>query len=143
MKLLALELELELSLLQSGAGIADRRPRAPVPQHDGAAAVLALGNRALEVAVADRMILDLHREPLDGRIGHGTLGHRPRLEHAVELEAEVVVEVRRGVLLHDERERFVGGAVTRAAGRLRSAGEVPHAAILLESHAGTRAQVRY
>ena len=78
--------------------------RAAIPEHDRAAAVLALRDRSLEGVVVDRVILDLHREPLDGRIVARALGHGPALHHAVELEAEVEVEMTRRVLLDDEDE---------------------------------------
>ena len=59
--------------------IAHRLPGALVPQHHRAAAVLALGDRALELAVVERMVLDVHGEALVGRIGRGPLGDRPAL----------------------------------------------------------------
>ena len=83
-----------------------RRPRAAVPDHHRAAAVLALRDDALELGVLDRVVLDLHREPLDRRIERRTLRHRPREQHALPLEPEVVVERGRAVLLDDERERL-------------------------------------
>ena len=66
--------------------------RAAVPEQHRAAAVLALGDHALEAAVLDRVVLDLHGEALLGRVEARPLGHGPALEHAVELEAEVVVQ---------------------------------------------------
>ena len=63
---LAFHDELQLAL---GEGLADvleallRRPVAAVPQHHRAATVLALGDRAFEVAVVERVILDLDRQP--------------------------------------------------------------------------------
>ena len=53
------------------------QPEAAIPQHDGAAAILALGDRALEVAVVERMVLDLDGEALVVRIERRALGHRP------------------------------------------------------------------
>ena len=92
-ELLAVERELELALLQRGfRRRALRRPRALVPDHHGAAAVLAGRDHALELRVLDRVILDLHREPLDARIEGGPLRHGPREQHAVPFEAEVVVQ---------------------------------------------------
>jgi hypothetical protein len=44
------------------------RPVAAIPQHHRAAAVLALGDGALEVAIVERMILDLHGQAAIGRI---------------------------------------------------------------------------
>ena len=64
------------------------------------------------------------------------LGHRPRHEHAVDLQAEVVVEARRAVALDDEpaaraEGRRPGG---RAGGRLGRLREVALAAVFLERH---------
>src|SRR6185503_3485085 len=75
---------------------------AAIPEHHRAAAVFALWNGALECVVLDRMILDLHRQTLDRRIGTWPLGHRPALHHAVELQPQVEVQMTRRVLLDDE-----------------------------------------
>ena len=77
-------------------------PVAAVPDLHRAAAVLALGDGALEVAVVERMILDLHREPLLARIEGGPARHRPGLEHAVIFETKIVMQPRGGVLLNHE-----------------------------------------
>ena len=53
-----------LPLLQALARIADRLPRAAIPHDDRPAAILAGRDRALEVAIVDRVILGLHGEPL-------------------------------------------------------------------------------
>ena len=82
--------------------IALRRPGAAVPDHHRAAAVLALRDGALEVVVFDRMILDVDGEPLVARHEARAARHRPAHHHAVELEPQVVVQPRRGVLLDDE-----------------------------------------
>jgi hypothetical protein len=44
--------------------IAVGRPSAAIPDHHGAAAILALGDGALERVVFDRMVLDVDREAL-------------------------------------------------------------------------------
>src|SRR5690349_19745452 len=99
LQLLPVQLEREPSLAESLVRIAHRGPGATVPQQHRSASVLALGYGPFEIAVLDLMVLDFDRESLVGWIAAGPLGHRPALEHAVQLEAEVVVEVRRGVLL--------------------------------------------
>ena len=63
-KLLAIKLEVEMALLQAAVWIADRRPRALVPYDDRAAAVFALGDRAFEIGVFQRMVLDRDRKAL-------------------------------------------------------------------------------
>ena len=48
------------------------------------------------------MILDLHRKPLVVGVERGTFGHSPGLEDPIELQPQVVVQVRRRMLLDDE-----------------------------------------
>src|SRR5438067_179213 len=95
-ELFAVERELELALLVVARGVLDaarlRRPRPAIPHDDAARAVIALGDIAFERAVIDRMILDMHREPLHRWIEARALGHGPRFERAVEFEPEVVVQ---------------------------------------------------
>src|SRR3546814_2174559 len=98
-ELLALQLEIEVPLGIALPGIAQRRPAAAVPQHHRAAAVLALRNGALEVAVRQRMVLDVHREALLAGDEARPLGHRPALQYAVHLQAQVVVQAPGRVLL--------------------------------------------
>ena len=59
----------------------------------------------LERAVLERVILDVHRQPLDRRIERRALRHGPREQDAVVLEAEVVVQVAGEVLLDAEEQR--------------------------------------
>jgi hypothetical protein len=82
-----------------------QRIDATVPHDDFARAVLAGRNRALERRVIEGVILDLHREALDGGVERRAFRDRPRLQHAVEFEAEVVMHAPRGVLLHHEQQR--------------------------------------
>ena len=58
--------------------------------------------RTLELVVLDAVVLDLDREPLDGRVHRRAFRHRPRAHHAVHLEPDVEVVGGRLVLLHDE-----------------------------------------
>ena len=78
-----------------------------------AGSVLTRRNGALEPGVLQRMILDLDRQALVARIEARTLRHRPALQHAIEFEAEVVVQAARRMALHDEaagRWLCAGGA---------------------------------
>ena len=63
---LAVEREFEVALRPAPARrhAAFGLPVAAVPELHRAAAILALGDGALEVAIVERMILDLHRQPL-------------------------------------------------------------------------------
>ena len=105
--LCAVEFELEFAvaqcrghILKAGLGM----PGSLVPDHDRAAAVLALGDDALKAAVLDWVVFDLHGEAAVFGVEAGAFGDRPALEHAVPAEAEVVVQVAGCVLLDDEGE---------------------------------------
>jgi hypothetical protein len=101
-QLIAVEVEQELSLEETLYRVLQRRPCALVPQDHRPGPVLAGRDHPLEVAVLERVILDLHGEPLVGRVGGGALGHGPRDQRAAHLEPQVPVEVSRGVLLDAE-----------------------------------------
>ena len=116
-----LEIALPQALARIGPGL--RRPVATVPQHYRAAAVLSLRDRAFEVAIVERVVLDLHRQTANLRVQRRALGHRPGLEHPVELQAEVVVQPRRLVLL-DHEAQAVRGARRFAPARLGGLREV-------------------
>ena len=79
-----------------------RLPGAAVPHDHVPAAVLAPRDDALEVEVLQRVVLDVHRDPLDVRIEGGPLGYRPADQDATDLETEVVVQPPGPVPLHDE-----------------------------------------
>ena len=101
---LAVQREGEMALGVGRARVAFRRPAALVPDDHGAAAVLALGDRALEGEVLQRMVLRVDREALLPANEARAPRHRPALENAVELQPEIVVEAARVVLLDDEAE---------------------------------------
>src|SRR5215471_21620125 len=130
-KLLAVEGELEITVPVALVRIAYGLPGPAVPHHHRAAAVLALRNGALEAAVFERMILYLHGQALVSGVEARPLGYRPALERAVELEAEIVVELAGCVLLnHEGQIRRSAPARSRALARgLRRGLEVPLAAI--------------
>src|SRR5216683_1194484 len=58
----AVERERKMAFGQSFMRINFRLPTATVPNHDGAAAVFALRDCALEFVVGDRVVLDLDRQ---------------------------------------------------------------------------------
>ena len=106
--------------------------RAAVPDLDGARAVLARRDRPLEVAVLERVVLDVDREVALPTTEWDAFRHGPARERAVPLEAEVVVEATRIVPLHDEaRLVAAGGTLAERLGRLPG---TPLAAVLVESH---------
>lgn len=63
-KLFALEDDFKAARLLLGD-----REGTRVPDSDGAGAVLALGNRALEIDIVDRVVLDHHGETFDPLLG--------------------------------------------------------------------------
>jgi hypothetical protein len=131
-QLLAVEPEVQPALAQGLARIAILgRPHAAVPQQHLARAVLLLGNHAFELAVVQRMVLRLHREALVGRIEARPLGHRPALQHAFELQPEIVVQARRRVAL-DVVAQLLPRARGLPAARFRRKREVPHLAVPAE-----------
>ena len=118
-ELVAVERELQVALLQRRIDIVDfRRPGALVPQHHDAGAV-AFRDDSFERAVLDRMILDVHRQPLRLRIERRSLRHRPRQQHAVVLEPEVVVQVAGEMLLHAEEAALRRPSPSRARSATR------------------------
>jgi hypothetical protein len=84
-----------------------------------------------EVAIVERMILDLHREPPVVGIERWSLGDRPGLEHAVELKPEVVMQPPRVVLLDDEAPALGRNDPVVATG-LGGLGEVPFSPVFRE-----------
>ena len=140
-QLFAVQPKDELALLHALARVADRFPRAAIPDDDVAGAVLLRRDRAFERTVRDRMVLDMDRHALFGGVVARSLRHRPRPQHAVELEPEVVVQPGGRVLLDHERRllRPLGGC--RA--RLRRALEVALAAIRRQRVGGLRPTRRH
>src|SRR5437870_13522258 len=74
--------------------------RPAVPYDHRACTVIAFRNTPLEVAVFHRMVFDHHREPLVRRLQRWSPRHRPRSQDVFHLEAEIVMELARGMLLH-------------------------------------------
>ena len=105
---LTVQHELQIALAHAGVRIADRRPAAAVPGLDRAGAVLTFRDRALEVGVIERMVLDMRREPPVGGIERGSLAHRPAPQHAAMLKPQVPVQpgpLGRVLLHHEQRRR--------------------------------------
>src|SRR4051812_26397462 len=77
-------------------------PKAEVPEHDGAAAILALRDGALEVPVIERVILGLDGKALVAGVKRRALGQGPGFKDAIDLKTQVIVKPCRGVLLDDK-----------------------------------------
>ena len=108
--------------------IAFGNPGATIPELHRAAAILALGNRAFEIAIVEWVILDLDGQALVVRIERGSARYRPGLEHAIEFEPEIVMQPRRIVALDDEAQPLPLRD-SRFAGRLGGQAEVAFCAI--------------
>src|SRR5438067_1609413 len=126
---LAVEQELEMTLLQAPMRIAYRGPAAAIPDNDRAAAILAFWDIPLELQIIHRMIFGLHRQALLARNEARTPGHGPALEHAVELETQVVMQPPRGMFLHHE---LPAGARPDPRFRFRGSAKIPFLTISLE-----------
>ncbi len=109
----AVQRDVEVAFGEPLVGIGGALPAPAIPHDHGAAAVLALGDVALEIEVLHRVILGADREPLLADDQARSARHRPALERAAELEPQIVMHPARIVLLHDEL-----AAVARAAFRL-------------------------
>jgi hypothetical protein len=131
MKLLALEAKIEMSFRQPLVRISERLPGPAIPNHHCAAAVLSLWNRAFEFVVFDRMIFDLHRQPLFARHQAWPARNRPALHHAIELKAKVIMQPRGRVLLNDESMSL---GARRLAARFGSHVKAPLGTVGLQAH---------
>jgi len=127
--------EMQMPLAQLLVDIALGGPHAAVVAIHVAGTVVAFGNIAFEIRVGQRMVFHLHRQALYRRIEAGFLRHRPALQHAVDLQAEVVVQPPRRVLLH--HEDAAAGLGARRGRRLGGVPEVALASIFLKFHGGT------
>ena len=106
---------------------------AAIPDDHLTRAVLPWRDDALERPVVVRVIFCLHGEAFFARIEGRSLGNRPRLEHAVALEAKVVVQAARGVLLNDEEEGS-GARFDRGRSRFRGGLERPFGGVFAKRH---------
>ena len=124
-ELLAVQHEFEIALGQHLFGIAVGRPEAAIPQKNRAAAILALGNGAFEIAIIEGMILKLHRQALFGGIERRPACHRPGAEHPVQLQPKIVMQPCGGMLLDHKALALCGRRRAGATG-IGSLGKIPH-----------------
>ena len=117
MQPLAVEDEPQLALAHPRFGIVQRLPCAAIPHLDLARAILVVGDRAFEVGIVERMILDMRCHPLVRGIERWPFAHRPAPQHAAMLEAKVPVQAgtMRLVLLHHEDRRIALATSVRRA----------------------------
>src|SRR5690606_15889134 len=107
-ELLAHEREHEASLVVGTRRIPLGAVDASIPEHDRPAAVLTRRDDAFELAVLERVVLGRDGEAALFGVEARALRHRPRLEHAVDLEAQIVVQAPRIVFLDAEHAGFAG-----------------------------------
>src|SRR5690625_1362359 len=108
------------AVLAGGVDIA-----APVPDLDRAASVLTAWDGALEIGVLQGMVLRRNGQTLVPRVRRHSLGDRPRPQHPVDLESEVVMVGRSHMVLDDEHGPFSRLAPAAAATRLLRTFEIP------------------
>ena len=101
LKPLAMEIEGQVAALEIALRIPNRLPCAFVPEHHGAAAILALGYSTLEGPVVERGIFNMHGKAFVFRVEAWTLSHGPAFQNAVEFEPKIVVQARCGMLLDE------------------------------------------
>ncbi len=97
-------------------GTRDPAPTNRRPTAIDVALAVAAADVALEPAVRVRVVLDLDRQVAPLRVEARPLRHCPADEHAVDLEAQVVVQPRGSVPLHDEAPAPVRRVLTIGGG---------------------------
>src|SRR5476651_429551 len=103
-----------MAMLQARArGLLPEIDASAIPKHDGAPAVLALGDRAFEGGIRERMIFHLNGKSLLALAQGQALRHGPGLQHAINGKSQIVMQVRGIVLLNHERARIAGAARRR------------------------------
>src|SRR5215207_8726692 len=101
-------------------GSVGQAPPGPGVPDDHASRAVAGLDLALEAGVVERVVLDRDGEPLLAWIGRRPLRHRPRLQHAADLEAKVEMPRAGGVLL-DHEARCARVALAHGSGIPRRA----------------------
>src|SRR5208282_401944 len=107
------------------------KPAPAIPDHDGAAAIFASRDSALERVVLDRMVLDVDGKAFFAGVETRAARHRPALHHPVEFEPQIVMQPPCGMFLN---HIAVTAAGTLPAARLRRHAELPLFSVSLESH---------
>src|SRR5262245_51176808 len=111
-------MKVELAAPQTVRRVPFGLPGAAVPDHYGAATILAWRDDAFKVRVVQWMVFDLDGQRFGLGIGGRAFGNGPTLQHAAQFEAEVVMQVAGGVLLHD-KQPLASRALGRALGLRR------------------------
>src|SRR6478752_9097008 len=110
------------------------RVRAAVPLYHPARAVLAFGDDPFEILVLHRVVFGATGHPFVLGVGGWPFGHRPRREHAVDLEPKVVVIGAGRVVLNHEARCFALSPPGCTTGRLRAASGASLTPVFLQRH---------
>ena len=151
---LAVQTDLEIPLPQHFSGFrvgagnelafyGNRRQRLPcahLPHHHRASAVVAFGNNAFEIEIRYGMILDLHGQAFVGWVERKAFGHSPGFQHAIHLQAKIIVQAGGAMFLHYEAmARFL----LDLPRRLGSFSEAAFALVFFKSHTAILANGGY
>src|ERR1035437_9103955 len=114
-QLLAVQPEFQVAARQllGSRNAAQQVERAAVPQHHAARSVVARRDVAFEIAVFDGVVFYVRGEMLHRGVERRPLRHGPRLQHAIHLQPEIVVQPRGVVPLH---AKGIGGTLALLAG---------------------------
>lgn len=115
-QLLAMQNEIEMAFSIARMGISLGRPGAMIPDQNCAGAILSFWNRALESTIIKRMILDMDGQAFLARHEAWPARYRPTFQDAIEFEAEIIMQPRGSMFLHDEA---IAGSARSASARLR------------------------
>ena len=109
--------------------------RPPIPDHYCTAAVLALRNRALEIFVIDRMILDLNGEMFFSFLPGKSFRQCPGFQNAFHLKPEIVMQPAGRMLLNYKSASAVYCLWQRfSAARFSGFSEIAFRLIFSQSH---------
>ena len=116
-----------MAVSQSLLRVSDRPPCAAIPDIDMSGAVLTGWNVAFESRVIERVILDFDRKPPFADGFARTFWNRPALQHAIELETKIEMQLA-GLVPLDHKLRMCAAAA-HATLRLGRDLEIPLAAV--------------
>lgn len=121
--------------------VAFRLPDTAVPDDHVPCTIVAFRDMALEIGVVQRVILHMHRQAAHLGVQRRAFGDRPAFQGAIELQAEVVVQMTGVVFLDAELQRMGPFATFAFAAGLGCGVEVALARVFLQGlgHGGLRA----
>ena len=138
-QLLAVKLEVQMSLGVTLVRVVVWRPRPAIPDCDRAAAVFAGRDGAFERVVFDRMVFDMDRKPLLAGVETGAARHCPAFHHPVQFKPQVVVQSTGSMLLNHVK---VAATSSLAAPRLWRDAELAFFAVGFERHDASTGPIR-